>query len=104
MINNPQNIPLVSIARNRSCKLNQAAVRLINSRHGERYKLIRFGSETRLLKTDAGEFEARKYANENWSIGGVKLIQQLGEIFPHVRKFIIEPVFENQFNIKPYQS
>jgi hypothetical protein len=92
MINNPQNIPLVSIARNRSCRLNQ----------GERYKLIHFGSETRLLKTDAGEFEARKYANENWSIGGVKLIQRLGEIFPHVRKFIIEPLFDNQFNIKPY--
>jgi hypothetical protein len=103
MKNNPHNLSLVSIARNRSCRLNQSAVRLINSHQGDRYKLIHFGSETRLLKTAAGEFELRNYANENWSLGGVKLIQQLGEIFPHVRKFIIEPLFDNQFNIKPYQ-
>jgi hypothetical protein len=99
-----QNTPLISVAQRRSCRLNKAAVRLINSSHGERYKLISFGSETRLLKTEGGEFEVRNYKNEDYSIGGIKLIEQLNAIFPNCRKFLLEPLFDNQYSLRPYEQ
>jgi hypothetical protein len=102
MRNPAQLTPLISVAQNRSCRLNKAAMKLINPGHGDCYKLISFGSETRLLKTDNGPAQIRVYKNENYSLGGVELIRQLSKIFPTVIRFEIEPIFDNQYSLKPY--